>query len=129
MKALAVVAAQPGAVFAQAAARLWRIGVLSPFIGPDSAFFEALRTRLQELGYVEGKNAAYLYRAAEDYDGLARHAADLVRLQAHVIVTAGRAGRARGDERQQVDADRHRQRRRCGGAGVRREPGAARAAT
>jgi putative ABC transport system substrate-binding protein len=82
----------PVVASAQGAERLARIGVLSPFIGPDSAFFEALRQRLQELGYVEGKNAAYLYRAAEDYDGLARYAAELVRLQAHVIVTAGAPG-------------------------------------
>ena len=82
----------PMLAFAQAAARLARIGVLSPFIGPDSAFFEVLRQRLQELGYIEGKNAAYLYRAAEDYDALARHAAEMVRLEAHVIVTAGAAG-------------------------------------
>jgi putative ABC transport system substrate-binding protein len=72
--------------------RLARVGVLSPFIGPDSAFFEALRQRLQEYGYVEGKNAAYIYRAAEDYEGLARHAAEMVRLQVHVIVTAGAPG-------------------------------------
>jgi putative ABC transport system substrate-binding protein len=78
--------------FAQQAERLARIGVLSPFIGPDSAFFEALRGRLQELGYVEGRNAAYLYRVAEDYDGLARHAAEMVRLDVHVIVTAGAPG-------------------------------------
>ena len=72
--------------------RLARIGVLSPFIGPDSSFFEVLRLKLQELGYVEGKNAAYLYRVAEDYDALARHAAEMVKLQAHVIVTAGATG-------------------------------------
>jgi putative ABC transport system substrate-binding protein len=82
----------PALSFAQGGERLARVGVLSPFIGPDSAFFEVLRTRLQELGYVEGKNAAYLYRAAEDYEGLARHAAEMVRLQAHVIVTAGAPG-------------------------------------
>ena len=92
LKALAIIGAFPDAAFAQVAQRLSRIGVLSPFIGPDSAFFEALRQRLQELGYVEGTNAAFIYRAAEDYDGLARHAAEMVRLQAHVIVTAGAAG-------------------------------------
>jgi putative ABC transport system substrate-binding protein len=86
------VLALPAQSFAQASARLVRIGVLSPFIGPDSAFFEVLRQRLQELGYIEGRNAAYLYRAAEDYDGLARHAAEMVRLEAHVIVTAGAVG-------------------------------------
>jgi putative ABC transport system substrate-binding protein len=72
--------------------RLARIGVLSPFIGPDSAFFESLRSRLQELGYVEGKNAAYIYRVAEDYEALKSLAGEMVRLQVHVIVTAGATG-------------------------------------
>lgn len=82
----------PALSFAQGTEQLARIGVLSPFIGPDAAFFETLRLRLQELGYVEGRNAAFIYRAAEDYDGLARHAAEMVRLQVHVIVTAGAPG-------------------------------------
>ena len=77
---------------AQQAPRLARIGVLSPFIGPDTAFFETLRQRLQELGYVEGRNAAFIYRSSEDYDALERHAAEMVRLQVHVIVTAGASG-------------------------------------
>jgi putative ABC transport system substrate-binding protein len=82
----------PALSFAQGNERLVRIGVLSPFIGPDALFFETLRQRLQELGYIEGRNAAFIYRAAEDFEGLARHADDLVRLQAHVIVTAGAQG-------------------------------------
>jgi putative ABC transport system substrate-binding protein len=85
-------AALPAAVRAQAPAPPARIGVLSPFIGPDSAFFEVLRTRLAELGWVEGRNAAFAYRAAEDFEALSRHAADLIRLQVQVIVTAGAPG-------------------------------------
>ena len=77
---------------AQQAPRLARIGVLSPFIGPDSGFFETLRQRLQGLGYVEGRNAAFVYRSSENYDALERHAAEMVRLQVHVIVTAGASG-------------------------------------
>ena len=92
LKALAIIGAFPDAAFAQVAQRLSRIGVLSPFIGPDTAFFESLRQRLQELGYVEGRNVAFIYRAAEDYEGLARNAAEMVRLDAHVIVTAGAVG-------------------------------------
>ena len=82
----------PALALAQGATRLSRIGVLSPFIGPDSAFFEVLRLRLQELGYVEGKNAAFIYRAAEDFEALSRHAVEMARLQADVIVTAGAPG-------------------------------------
>jgi len=77
---------------ASAHAQVARIGVLSPFIGPDSDFFEVLRGRLQELGYVEGRNAAYIYRTAEEYDRLAEHAAEMVRLNVQVIVTAGAPG-------------------------------------
>ena len=69
-----------------------RIGVLSPFIGPDSDFFEVLRGRLQELGYTEGRNVAYIYRTAEEYDRLAEHAKEMVRLNVQVIVTAGAPG-------------------------------------
>jgi len=77
---------------AGAQAQVARIGVLSPFIGPDSDFFEVLRARLQELGYTEGRNAAYIYRAAEEYDRLAQHASEMVRLNVQVIVTAGAPG-------------------------------------
>ncbi|MBI3635548.1 MAG: ABC transporter substrate-binding protein [Candidatus Rokubacteria bacterium] len=73
-------------------ARVSRIGVLSPFIGPDSLFFETLRRRLQELGYVEGRNIAFVYRAAEDFDQLQTHAREMVRLNVDVIATAGPQG-------------------------------------
>lgn len=74
------------------AAERARIGVLSPFIGPDSAFFETLRARLAELGRVEGRNVEYVYRAAEDYGALLRHAGEMVQSGVQVIVTAGATG-------------------------------------
>jgi putative ABC transport system substrate-binding protein len=77
---------------AQTGARMARIGVLSPFIGPDSLFFETLRRRLGELGYVEGRNAAFVFRAAEDFDHLQIHAREMVGLHVDVIVTAGPLG-------------------------------------
>jgi len=77
---------------APAEAQVSRVGVLSPFIGPDSDFFEVLRGRLQELGYTEGRNVAYIYRAAEDYERLAQDAREMVRLNVQVIVTAGAPG-------------------------------------
>ncbi len=78
--------------FAQGGVQIARVGVLSPFIGPDSGFFEIFRQRMQELGYTEGRNVAYIYRASEDYDRLAHHAAEMVTLNVQVIVTAGAPG-------------------------------------
>jgi ABC-type uncharacterized transport system substrate-binding protein len=69
-----------------------RVGVLSPFIGSDNAFFETIRHRLQELGYVEGRSVSYIYRAAEDFDQLQTLAAEMVKLNVSVIVTAGPQG-------------------------------------
>ena len=82
----------PGLGEAQGGKPIPRIGVLSPFIGPDNAFFETLRQRLQQLGYVEGRNVSFVYRAAEDFDQLQTVAAEMVRLNVAVIVTAGPQG-------------------------------------
>ena len=89
---LALVALVTGLHALTAGAQVARVGVLSPFVGPDSGFFETLRERLQQLGYIEGRNVAYIYRAAEDFDQLTQHAAEMVRLHAQVIVTAGAPG-------------------------------------
>ncbi len=77
---------------AQAPGKVSRVGILSPFLGPDSLFFETLRVRLQELGYVEGRNISFVYRAAEDFDQLQAHAREMVRLNVDVIATAGPQG-------------------------------------
>src|SRR5690349_7047053 len=69
-----------------------RVGVLSPFVGSESLFFDILRQRLHELGYTEGRNIAYVYRVAEDFDALQRHARELVEMNVSVIVTAGPPG-------------------------------------
>ena len=87
-----LVTCAPGLADAQSATKLARVGVLSPFIGPDSMFFEILRQRLGELGYVEGRNIAFVYRTAEDFDQLSAHARDMVRLNVDVIATAGPQG-------------------------------------
>jgi putative tryptophan/tyrosine transport system substrate-binding protein len=75
---------------AQPAKKVPRIGVLwlySPVIA--SPFAEAFRQGLRELGYVEGKNIVIEYRHAEGkYDRLPSLAAELVRLNVDIIVTA-----------------------------------------
>jgi putative ABC transport system substrate-binding protein len=82
----------PGPAGAQGGKPMPRVGVLSPFIGSDNAFFETIRQRLQELGYVEGRTVSYIYRAAEEFDQLQTLAAEMVKLNVAVIVTAGPQG-------------------------------------
>src|SRR5215469_14728886 len=66
-----------------------RIGYLQGrFLDPVRT--EPLRQGLRELGYVEGKNIVIEWRSAEGkLDRLPARAAELVRLNVHVIVTAG----------------------------------------
>jgi putative ABC transport system substrate-binding protein len=76
---------------AQQPARIPRIGIL---IAASTSFYsarvEALRQRLRELGYVEGKNIVIEYRYAEGkLERLPDLAAELVRLKVDVIVTPG----------------------------------------
>jgi putative ABC transport system substrate-binding protein len=75
---------------AQQPARIPQIGIL---IAASTSFYsarvEALRQRLRELGYVEGKNIVIEYRYAEGkLERLPDLAAELVRLKVNVIVTA-----------------------------------------
>jgi len=75
---------------AQQPARIPRIGIL---IAASTSFYsarvEALRQRLRELGYVEGKNIVIEYRYAEGkLERLPDLAAELVRFKVNVIVTA-----------------------------------------
>jgi putative ABC transport system substrate-binding protein len=68
-----------------------RIGFLSAVpLSSMSARVEALRQGLRELGYVEGQNIVIEYRFAEGQpDQVSQNAAELVRLKADAIVTAG----------------------------------------
>jgi len=81
----------PLAAEAQPAGKVYRIGRLIP--GPpieSSAFEEAFRQGLHELGYVEGQNLVIEYRYAEgSLDRLRDLADELVRLKVDVIVTGG----------------------------------------
>src|SRR3989475_441312 len=68
-----------------------RIGFLGfTSLSGIAARIEAFRQGLRELGYVEGKDIAIEYRAAEGkLDRLPALAAELVRLKVDVIVTSG----------------------------------------
>jgi ABC-type uncharacterized transport system substrate-binding protein len=90
--ALVVLLGVHGPAAAQPAGSMARVGVLSPFLGPDNAFFDTLRHDLRERGHVEGRNVQFVYRAAESFDQLQAHAAEMVRLNVAVIVTAGPQG-------------------------------------
>ena len=76
------------AALAQPAGKVWRVGILpgGP-MAPRQFQWDAFRARMRELGYVEGRNAQYEFRAPDkegaSYDALA---ADLVRLNVDVIV-------------------------------------------
>jgi putative ABC transport system substrate-binding protein len=79
---------------AQQPAGILRIGIL---IAPSASSFsnrvEALRRRLRELGYVEGKNIVIEYRYAEGkVERIPDLAAELVGLKVDVIVTSGGGG-------------------------------------
>jgi putative ABC transport system substrate-binding protein len=75
-------------------AKVARIGVLGAVSAAGYAkLVEALRVGLRELGYVEGRNLVIEFRWAEGkYDRLLELAAELVRLNVDVIVTAGTPG-------------------------------------
>jgi putative ABC transport system substrate-binding protein len=81
----------PLAAEAQPAGKTARIGVLfvtSPSVG--SAFTEALRASLRDLGYVEGRTITFESRSAEGRaDRLPALAAELVQRKVDVIVTGG----------------------------------------
>ena len=76
----------------QPAARIPRVGVLSPapIAAASASPFSAFREGLRSLGYVEGKDITLEFRLADgNFERLPELAADLVRLQVNVIVTDG----------------------------------------
>ena len=75
-------------VEAQPPAKVHRIGFLAGgSLATYAALIEAFRQNLRELGYIEGQNIATEYRASEGReDRLPELAAELVRLQVHLIV-------------------------------------------
>jgi putative tryptophan/tyrosine transport system substrate-binding protein len=82
--------AVPLAAEAQQAAKLARIGYLSPNLAASPHRHEAFRQGLRDLGYVEGRNVVIESRDAEGKDErLPTLAAELVALKVDVIVAAG----------------------------------------
>jgi putative ABC transport system substrate-binding protein len=77
---------------AQQAGKPYRIGFLSEVIAQTPAV-PSFRQRLNDLGYVEGRDFVMEYRwAAGHLDRLPELAADLVRAKVDVILTAGTPG-------------------------------------
>jgi putative tryptophan/tyrosine transport system substrate-binding protein len=91
--ALAFLAALAWAAQAQQPARTWRVGCLVSFPKPQSPiedYWSAFTQRLNELGYVEGRNLIVERRFTEGkYERLPDFAADLIRRNVEVIVTDG----------------------------------------
>jgi putative ABC transport system substrate-binding protein len=74
---------------AQKSGKIARIGYLSAANPRSMPAFQAFEQRLRELGYIEGQNIVIEYRNAEGkVDRLPNLAANLVRLDVNVIVTA-----------------------------------------
>jgi ABC-type uncharacterized transport system substrate-binding protein len=75
----------------QQPAKLARVGFLRA-AGPDDKDFNAFRSGLRALGYVEGQNIVIEQRyAAGSYDRVGELAAELIRLNVDVIVVDGPA--------------------------------------
>ncbi len=75
---------------AQQAAKIARIGYLSPNLATSPHLREAFRQGLRDLGYVEGRNLVIEYRDAEGkVERLPALAAELVALKVDVIVAEG----------------------------------------
>jgi len=86
---LGAAAAWPALTVAQSKRR-WRLGVLLYSDPQSDPQMEAIRRRLTELGYSEGRNISIEYRYAEGrLDRLPTLAAELVALQPDVILAIG----------------------------------------
>lgn len=77
--------------WAQQAGKTYRIGVLEREPAEkNAAYFGAFKQGLRELGYVEGRNVAFEYRASLGHDDRnAKLAAELVALKVDLVLTRG----------------------------------------
>jgi putative ABC transport system substrate-binding protein len=86
----AVATALTGTADAQAAPRPVRIGVL--YLGKDNPLLAVLVAALRELGWVEGTNTSFEFRASEgDHERFRELAVELVARNVDVVVTIGGA--------------------------------------
>src|SRR5688572_32138702 len=78
----------PIAARAQQPSRVWRVGYFGSARQTEytRSLFEAFHLRLQELGYVEGRNLILVRRADVDLARLPGLAAELVSLRPDVII-------------------------------------------
>jgi putative ABC transport system substrate-binding protein len=81
----------PFAAAAQQAGNVYRVGLLALLPNADTTReMKALKTRLRDLGYIEGKNLVFEYRSAEGKpERLATLAAELLQLGPDVIIARG----------------------------------------
>lgn len=91
--AVVLVAGSPDS-FAQPAAKVHRIGIVSPLAAsPEPPTVRAFRQALRELGYVEGKNVIVEARFAEGRpERFPELFAELIKLKVDVIVTGSSMG-------------------------------------
>jgi putative ABC transport system substrate-binding protein len=85
------IATWPVVARAQQPVKIWRVGYLTPTSATtlSVAHFDAFKIKLNDLGYVEGRNLAlYVRRANDDFAQLPSLASELVSLAPHVIVSA-----------------------------------------
>jgi putative ABC transport system substrate-binding protein len=76
----------------QAPPKIPRVGILAPAESDKTAFFDAFRAGLRDLGYVEGRNIILEFGLAHfDFALLPRLARELVNLPVDVIVTSSGA--------------------------------------
>jgi putative tryptophan/tyrosine transport system substrate-binding protein len=82
----------PLAAEAQQAEKVYRVGLLALLPGADATRqMKALKARLRDLGYIEGKNLVFEYRSAEGRsERLATLPAKLLQLGPDVIIAGGR---------------------------------------
>ena len=85
--------AWPIAALAQNTRKLPRVGILTPAASDQTPIFQAFRSGLGDLGYVDGRTIVLDYRFAQgNYDVLARLARELVDVAVDVILADSSAG-------------------------------------